>query len=507
MRTQTPAARLPTRLAHRVFRTGSRFNQIRFGLLAGLGLAALLLISASAQAATAPDLASTSPYAIVSGTFANTTAGTTIDGDVCYTTPPALVPFISGATVVPCPAVTGTDQNAARADLISQDCTPIGAAVALNDISIGGGTPGEFPPGCYSSTGAMNITADTTVTLSGTGVYIFRPGGAITAGANSNVVVAGGVCENDVFWAPVGATTIGANANFIGNIFRGTADGLSITFGDSSTLIGRALAFGSTVTTDNTTFAVANPGDCGEPVDRATFRVIKDFTDDNPAGVEVTISCNTGLPLEQSKVITEGEGVEFVVVDFDDGEMDCEVTEVLPAGYDAEYFNGFATSSTSCEYVNVGLSSAFRCRITNSPGPVDVVIHKDWVIEGSIGEADGVSQEFRVTLTCESEIVGGYQVNGDWRAHADREGEATITFEVTPDFPSTTCRVDETVFDSAVEVDNGCGQFEVSAANGHECTITNTVFFEGIPTLNQYGLALLALLMLGLGFVGFRRFA
>ena len=32
------------------------------------------------------------------------------------------------------------------------------------------------------------------------------------------------------------------------------------------------------------------------------------------------------------------------------------------------------------------------------------------------------------------------------------------------------------------------------------------VRFEGIPTLNQYGLAILALLMLGVGFVGFRRF-
>jgi hypothetical protein len=32
------------------------------------------------------------------------------------------------------------------------------------------------------------------------------------------------------------------------------------------------------------------------------------------------------------------------------------------------------------------------------------------------------------------------------------------------------------------------------------------VFFEGILTLGQYGLALLALLMLGVGFIGFRRF-
>ena len=49
---------------------------------------------------------------------------------------------------------------------------------------------------------------------------------------------------------------------------------------------------------------------------------------------------------------------------------------------------------------------------------------------------------------------------------------------------------------------------EVSVRTGGDsCTITNTIFFEGIPTLNQYGLALMALLMLGIGLVGFRRFA
>ena len=33
------------------------------------------------------------------------------------------------------------------------------------------------------------------------------------------------------------------------------------------------------------------------------------------------------------------------------------------------------------------------------------------------------------------------------------------------------------------------------------------LFFEGIPTLNQYGLAVLVLLMLGIGVIGFRRFS
>jgi hypothetical protein len=79
--------------------------------------------------------------------------GSTINGDVCYTTGPGVAPTISGATVTPCPPATGTDQDSALANLNSQSCTSIGAAVALNTISIGGGAPGTFPPGCYSSTG------------------------------------------------------------------------------------------------------------------------------------------------------------------------------------------------------------------------------------------------------------------------------------------------------------------------------------------------------------------
>jgi hypothetical protein len=34
-----------------------------------------------------------------------------------------------------------------------------------------------------------------------------------------------------------------------------------------------------------------------------------------------------------------------------------------------------------------------------------------------------------------------------------------------------------------------------------------TAFYEGIPTLSQYGMAILALLMLGIGMVGFRRYS
>ena len=88
-------------------------------------------------------------------------------------------------------------------------------------------------------------------------------------------------------------------------------------------------------------------------------------------------------------------------------------------------------------------------------------------------------------------------------------GEGTRTVAVTPEVGGTDVYISEDNQDSAVVVTNDCGgMVTVSPGDASEsCTYTNTVFFEGIPTLNQYGMAILALLMLGVGFVGFRRFA
>jgi hypothetical protein len=234
------------------------------GLLVRAGFAALLAFAQCdrALAATAPNLGSTGTYGVVSSTFtnANTSPQTIINGDVCFTTGPTTPPLtITGATVTPCPPATGADLGVALANLNGQACTFLGAAaIALDSLIVGANPPGTIPPGCYFSGGAMNITLSTNVTLNGAGVYIFRPGGALNTGANSGVILAGGACASDVFWAPVGATTLGANAapsampTFAGNIL----DAAGVTIGHFANLTGRALAFGGTVTTDANTITV-----------------------------------------------------------------------------------------------------------------------------------------------------------------------------------------------------------------------------------------------------------
>lgn len=226
----------------------------RWGLAAaGVGFAAILF------AATAPtnDLGSEKPYAIASSTYTNTVAGTNVTGGVCFTTGPAVAPTVSGSYGA-CPAAAAVDQSSALADLnaVAQNCTVIGVG-GLEGISISGGTPGTFPPGCYQRAGALDVTANGTVTLNGNGVYIFKStGGAFTTGANSKIVLSGSACANNVFWAPVGATTLGASSTFIGNIL----DAAGITIGLNVNMTGRALAFGGTVSTNADTISV--PADC-----------------------------------------------------------------------------------------------------------------------------------------------------------------------------------------------------------------------------------------------------
>ena len=247
-----------------VARANSRFRRSYPGVLANLGFVTLLTLTQfeAASAATAPNLGTTSTYGVVSMTYtnSNTSPQTIINGDVCYTTGPTTPPLsITGATRTPCPPQTGLDQAAATANANGQVCTFLGAgAITLDTVVIGGNPPGTIPPGCYSSGGAMLITATTNVTLNGAGVYIFRPGGALTTGANSNVLLVNGACASDVYWVPVGATTLGANAalsptpTFSGSIL----DAAGISIGHFANLTGRALAFGGTVTTDADTITV-----------------------------------------------------------------------------------------------------------------------------------------------------------------------------------------------------------------------------------------------------------
>jgi hypothetical protein len=235
----------------------------------------------------------------------------------------------------------------------------------------------------------------------------------------------------------------------------------------------------------------------------ATFAVDKFFNDGNPAEVEATISCNTGLPLEQTAPIAQNDGVAFVVTDFSDGEMDCSIAETAGVdGYAVEYSYDGTTSQTGCTFEVVRFGQSSACRIDNELRQVLVEVTKWWMDENPSFSAvdyaearfDCINEQFGIQAFGNLEFVGDGAVDG---------------FFLFPQWDgSTSCDVNETVVENGVEFDDSeCQDLIVTPGNGASCSLYNTRVYEGIPTLSRHGLGLLALLMLGLGLVAFRRVA
>jgi len=218
--------------------------------IVSLGLfLAVFMFSPIASAATSPTLGAAAPFVVLSSTYTNTVPGTTLTGDLGYTTGPAVAPTVNGTTHVADATYNqaGIDQNAALSNLNSQPCTfnfAPGAIDLASDTTHG--TIGVYTPGVYCITGAASVGGGGTITLNGAGTYIFRMDGALTTSANSIVQLAGGATSCDVWWTPTAATTLGANSTFVGT----DIDASGIAIGSTVTWAGKALAFGGTVSTD-----------------------------------------------------------------------------------------------------------------------------------------------------------------------------------------------------------------------------------------------------------------
>ncbi|MDX1554563.1 MAG: IPTL-CTERM sorting domain-containing protein [Xanthomonadales bacterium] len=368
----------------------------------------------------------------------------------------------------------------------------------------------------------------TWTTRAGTGVYNFQTGGgrALAAsddGSGSLVLVDGpaGVFGNaDILEVTLSSPTTEMGfeiGDWAGTMDAEAFDGVTMvgsvttsTAGDDRThFIQSTTPFDRVLLVSRASFGVANwvvPSlhlPTGGEEGTTRFFVSKVFDDGNTAEVEVTLSCNTGLPLQQTTTISAGDPVNFVVVDFVDGTLDCEVTEEVPAGYTASYDDGTTVSADSCVYEDIAgaTSPANACTITNSLNQVAVDVTKVWIDENPQFNAQNVANaEWDCSNVAFGADSGLLQFFGN-------PGEDS--FAVYPDWDSgTTCSVTEVeLLESGIEVDDSdCQGIVVFPGVGGSCTIFNTRLYEGIPTLSQYGLGILALLMLGVGFVAVRRF-
>jgi len=268
--------------------------------------------------------------------------------------------------------------------------------------------------------------------------------------------------------------------------------------------------------------AITIPRGCGGgggEEGRATFTVQSRFVDNNNiTPVTLNLSCNTGLILDQSKTVQPNEGlagkfeVSFVVSSIGSTPLNCTVTQNAPFGYTPSYTClgesdcVEAQSTTSCSFSNVASGTDNLCQVQSTPNPVPFTVIKQWLFEAEeIGEVEYANINFECQNVYDGDgVVDGNTMRWNWSVSGNAERVASIQ----PDFRGdTSCRATESNTFSAVEATNGCadGIPVLIGDSARSCTITNTVFLEGIPTLGDYGRWLMVLLLLGVGLVAVRR--
>ena len=118
----------------------------------------------------------------------------------------------------------------------------------------------------------------------------------------------------------------------------------------------------------------------------ADFRVLKDFSDDDPMAVDVSLDCTTGDVSPASQLVSEGNPVSFQVTGFTApaSGVTCTATESpIPAGYSSPD-NGTCTA----------LLSVGECTITNTLNTDTFVVNKDF--------SDDSQASVTVSLDCAS---------------------------------------------------------------------------------------------------------
>jgi hypothetical protein len=264
----------------------------------------------------------------------------------------------------------------------------------------------------------------------------------------------------------------------------------------------------------------------------ARFETTLVFTDVNPVATTVVHrDCNTGLPLNQFFEMGHQDIVDFTstLLPVDEPLVQCTITAADVPNYTTWYSEFGGPSAVfepePCDWTGVELDIldwTAECHIRMVPVPASVTVSKDWDFTGVGGDIAGVNTtvEF-IAWSYDDVLVGGRDcllgepggVGSFCLEHIFIGATpSNWTFGVLAGYSGETVYVvEDDHLDSSVEPNNTCGvgrlgSVSVFPGDSPSCTFTNTVFYEGIPTLSQYGLAIMALLMLGVGFVGFRRF-
>jgi hypothetical protein len=202
--------------------------------------------SASRLEGISPSLGAAASYSVLAGSIVTNTGDTTMPGNLGISPSIGVPPHYTGfppGFVGPPGVIHDADADAAAAQA---DAT---AAFTFLDQSCDTTYPGVQDLTLVSPLGPGIYCADAFIlsgnlTLSGSGVWIFKSASTLTTSSNSSVT-GGDPCN--VWWRLVSSGTIGTGTTFIGNILALT----DIALQTGATLDGRALAQTGQVTLDS----------------------------------------------------------------------------------------------------------------------------------------------------------------------------------------------------------------------------------------------------------------
>jgi hypothetical protein len=207
--------------------------------LSAFSIVALLWSASSAWAQGAPPLGAAQQFGVLgsSAVTGATGGGVLVRGDVGSSPTPTISNFPPSTAAPPFTVHLVNDGVVQQAHIDT-----IAAYTALQIQGPGTVLPdnlatvGALGPGIYSFvTGAADLPSSATLTLNGSGIFVFNIASSLTANVLSNVVGTADPCN--IYWR------VGSSATLNGTTFKGTViAGTSITVGAGANLAGRALA-------------------------------------------------------------------------------------------------------------------------------------------------------------------------------------------------------------------------------------------------------------------------
>lgn len=197
---------------------------------------------------TAPPLGAARDFAVLGATTVTNAGPTVITGDLGVSPGTSITGFppgtVTAGTIHAGDSFAATAQanaNTAYSDLVADTC-----GTNLSGLDLGT-DPGAITllPGVYCFNAGARLTG--TLTLNGSGVYIFQIGTTLATTANSSVVLENGATAANVFWQIGSSASLGVDTTFVGSIFALTND----TALAGASVEGRVIALNGQVTLDD----------------------------------------------------------------------------------------------------------------------------------------------------------------------------------------------------------------------------------------------------------------